>query len=224
MKLENTNRESQRVAELAADYERKGYTVTLPWRPKDVPPFLRELGYTPDLIATTKDETLIVEVKSRETSATLSSLSTIAEKINAKPGWQFVLVFTNPRSATTEPQRATPNKLVALLEKSQTMGFESQTHIEAAFIFAWVALEAALLTSLLTASSGRTSSTPWTLIRNAAMNGLLAREDAQSLERLYRTRNALLHAVDEVQPTRADVESLRRIAQDLLLQINRDEV
>jgi hypothetical protein len=223
MKPDNTSRESQRVAELVTDYERKGYTVTLPRRPQDAPAFLRELGYTPDLIATTKDETLIVEVKSRETAATLSSLSTIAERINAKPGWQFVLVFTNPRIVPTEPQHATPDKVVALLEKSKAMGFESQPHVEAAFLFAWVALEAALLTSPVKASTGRTSSTPWTLIRNAAMNGLLAREDARSLERLFRTRNALLHAGDEVPPTRADVESLRRIAQDILRQYERDE-
>jgi len=223
MKPENTNRESQRVAELAADYERKGYAVTLPMRPKDAPAFLRELGYTPDLIAKTKDETLIIEVKSRETSATLSSLSSIAERINAKPGWQFVLVFTNPRSATSEPLSATPEKVVELLEKSRAMGFESQSHLEAAFLFAWVALEAALLTSPQKPSTGRTSSTTWTLIRNAAMNGLLAREDAHALERLFRTRNALLHAGDENPPTRDDVECLRRIAQDLLRQRERDE-
>jgi hypothetical protein len=223
MKPDNTNRESQRVAELAAEYERKGYTVTLPRRPQDGPAFLRELGYTPDLIAKTKDETLIIEVKSRQTSATLSSLSVIAERINAKPGWQFVLVFTNPRTAGSEPQSATPDKVLALLEKSRAMGFASQPHLEAAFLFAWVALEAALLASPKKATTGRSSSTPWTLIRDAAMNGLLAREDAHALERLFRIRNALLHAADEVPPTQADVENLRRIAQELLRQRERDE-
>lgn len=223
MKPDNTNRESQRVADLAAEYERKGYTVTLPRSPQDAPAFLRELGYTPDLIAKSKDETLIIEVKSRETSATLSSLSAIAERINAKPGWQFVLVLTNPRSTGSEPQSATPAKVLALLEKSRAMGYGTQPHLEAAFLFAWVALEAALLASPQKPSTGRTSSTPWTLIRNAAMNGLLAREDAHALERLFRTRNALLHAADETPPTQADVENLRRIAQELLRQRERDE-
>lgn len=223
MKPDNTNRESQRVAELAVEYERKGYTVTLPRNPKDTPAFLRELGYTPDLIAKTKDETLIIEVKSRETSAALSSLSAIAERINAKPGWQFVLVFTNPRTAGGESPSATPDKVLALLEKSRAMSFKSQPHAEAAFLFAWVALEAALLESPQKASTGRSSTTPWTLIRNAAMNGILAREDAQALERLFRTRNAILHAADEVSLTQADVENLHRIAQELLRQGERDE-
>lgn len=223
MSPENTNRESQRVAELAADYERKGYTVTLPRRQQDTPAFLRGLGYLPDLIAKNKDETLIIEVKSRETSATLSSLSDIAERINAKPGWQFVLVITNPRSAGSESQRASPDKVVALLDKSRAMGFGSQSHLEAAFLFAWVALEAALLASPQKSSTGRTSSTPWTLIRNAAMDGLLSREDARALERLFRIRNALLHAADEIPPLQVDVENLRRIAQELLRQRERDE-
>lgn len=223
MKPENTDRESQRVAELVADYERKGYTVTVPRRQHDAPAFLRELGYTPDLIAKTKDETLIIEVKSRETSATLGALSAIAEQINAKPGWQFVLVFTNPRSIGNEPKSTTPGKVEELLEKSRALGFGSQTHLEAAFLFAWVALEAALLASPQRASTGRNPTTPWTLIRNAAMNGLLAREDTHALERLFKTRNALLHAADEVPPTRADVEILRRIAQDIVQQRERDE-
>jgi hypothetical protein len=208
---------------LAADYERKGYTVTVPRRPQDAPAFLRELGYTPDLIAKTDRETLVVEVTSRETSATLSSLSAIAERINAKPGWQFVLVFTNPRTSGMEPQSATPDKAVALLEKSRAMGFDSQAHIEAAFLFAWVALEAALLAVHRRPSPGRTSSTPWTLIRNAAMNGVLAREDAHALGRLFRTRNALLHAADGTPPTRADVESLWLVARDLLRQREQNE-
>lgn len=197
--------------------------MTLPRRPQDTPAFLRELRYTPDLIAKNGDETLVIEVKSRETSATLASLSAIAEHINAKPGWQFVLVFTNPRTASTEPQRTTPDKAIALLEKSRAMGYESQPHLEAAFLFAWMALEAALLTSPPKSAAGRTASTPWTLIRDAAMNGLLAREDAHALDRLFRTRNSLLHAGDEGPPSRADVESLRRITQDLLRQRERDE-
>jgi Holliday junction resolvase-like predicted endonuclease len=223
MKSANTSRESQRVGELAAEYERKGYSVTLPRQQKDTPEFLHELGYTPDLIARSGDETLVIEVKSRETSATLASLSNIAERVNAKPGWQFVLVFTNPRNPPLEAPRVTPDKVTVLLEKSRAMGYESQSHQDAAFLFAWVALEAALLTLPPTTTTGRNVSTPWTLIRNAAMNGLVAREDAHTLERLFKIRNSLLHAGDDASPTRSDIDSLRRIAEEVLHQRERDE-
>jgi uncharacterized protein YegP (UPF0339 family) len=96
MKPENTPREARRVAELAVDYERKGYVVTIPRGPSDTPAFLRDLNYTPDLIARSNDETLVVEVKSRETTAALAELTNIAERINERKGWQFVLAFTNP--------------------------------------------------------------------------------------------------------------------------------
>ena len=156
-------------------------------------------------------------------SATLATLSNVAERVNAKPGWHFVLVFTNPRSAPTESQRSTPDKVAVLLEKSRSMGYESPTHVEAAFLFAWAALEAALRMLPPQAASGRAASTSWTLIRNAAIEGLLAREDARDLELLFKTRNSLLHAGDEVAPSRADVDRLRRIVEEVLRQRERDE-
>ena len=216
MKSENTNRESQKVAELAAEYERKGYLVTRPQRPQDTPEFLRKLGYTPDLIAKSKDETLIIEVKSRETSATLASLSQIAESVNARPGWQFVLVFTNPRSTPSSPQRPSPDKVTTLLEKSRALRYESHPHNEAAFLFAWAAIETALRTLPSLANTERAASTPSTLIRNAVIDGVLAREDAYTLDRLFKIRNSLLHAGDDSAPTRNDVEILLRLAGEVL--------
>jgi hypothetical protein len=221
---ENTNRESQRVAELATEYARKGYSVTLPQSADDTPQFLRELGYMPDLIARSKNETLVIEVKSRETSATLASLSNVADRVNAKPGWQFVLVFTNPRGTFVESQRSTPEKVARLLEKSRVMGYESQAHVEAAFLFAWSALEAALRSLPTHEITGRVASAPSTLIRNAAIDGLLARGDVRALQLLFKIRNSLLHAGDEVPPARSDVDRLLRITEEVLRQHRRGEV
>src|SRR5262245_6723949 len=101
MNSQNTDRESQRVKELATEYRNKGYTVTTPGALSDAPEFLRVAGYVPDLIARSKSGNLVIEVKSRQTASDLRFLSQVAEHVNAQPGWEFVLVFTNPRESSS---------------------------------------------------------------------------------------------------------------------------
>jgi len=218
MSSENTNRESQRIRALATEYRRKGYKVTAPRESSDAPEFLRPLNYVPDLIATSAGENLVIEVRSRQTAKELSWLSAVAERVNAQSGWQFVLVFTNPKKSELTPSFPTAEKTEELLRKSRSMGSLTPAHVEAAFLFAWSALEATVRLLPTEKGEGRPVSTPWTLIRDAAMEGLIARDDALVLERLFKLRNSLLHAGDEPMPVEDDVESLRRITEELLHQ------
>jgi len=224
MNPESTSRESQRVAELANEYKSRGYDVLMPRTLKDNPAFLRDSQYIPDLIARSKDENLVIEVKSRHTSGSLDKISGIAELVNSQPGWTFVLVFTNARS--TKPLLGQPNeaKAIELLEKSITLGSSDQAHVEAAFLFAWAALEASLHLLPDSTRHTRTLTSAWTLVRDAAMSGSISRSDANDLGRLYKMRNSLLHAGDASSPTFAEVKQLRNFVQELLQQASREEV
>ena len=81
MNAESSTRESQRATELATEYRSKGFEVVMPRSPAETPEFLREFSYTPDLIAKSEKENLIVEVKSRQSSRDLGRLSEIAELV-----------------------------------------------------------------------------------------------------------------------------------------------
>lgn len=225
MKTENTNRESQRVTELANEYKAKGFDVTIPRSSKDNPFFLRESPYIPDLIATSAKENLVIEVKSRKTAGTLGTLSEIAERVNSQPSWKFVLVLTNPRNINTrEPiEGPSPAKAMALLEKSRALGLSDQTHTEAAFLFAWAALEAALHSMAVSTTASQTPRSVWTLVRDAAMQGNIARSDSNELNHLFKMRNSLLHAGDEIPPSASDVNRLREVVRDLLQQTAQQE-
>ena len=216
MKTENTARESQRVSELAADYRKKGYSVIEPRHASQIPEFMRDLGYLPDLLATSPKESLVVEVKSRETASDLTRLSRIAERVNAEPGWQFVLVFTNPREQTSEATTPRRDKVQELLLKSRTLGLATPAHVEASFLFAWVAFESSLRLLPAGKRGARAISTPWTLVRDAATDGLLARRDARDIERMLKMRNAILHGGDLASPTSADVASLQDLTTEIL--------
>lgn len=216
MKTETPIRESHKVVELATDYQRRGYEVVLPHSREKSPDFLMNSGYIPDIIALSEKENLIIEVKSRQTSQDLSRLSEIAELVNAQPGWQFVLVFTNPRESSPVRTRPSAQKARELLQKSRALRGQDQAHIEAAFLFAWVALEASLHLLPEGRKSMKTPTNPWTRIRNAAMEGYIGRDDAEELDRLFKLRNSLLHAGNEASPSFKEVEDLRKIAEEII--------
>jgi uncharacterized protein YutE (UPF0331/DUF86 family) len=212
-------RERQRVLELIQEYRSKGFSVLEPGRPDDLPEFLRNRNYLPDLIARSKDENLVVEVKSSESMAALDALSDVSELVNAQKDWHFVLVLTNPRQEKTPANPATSRaKVLQLIERARHVeSLEDPALLEAWFIYAWVAAEACL--ELLSSRSETKAKRPVgarTYIRDLAMLGELDREDAQRLERLYKTRTAFLHSAGDAKVTPGDVEWLQGFTQSLL--------
>lgn len=116
MKSEQANRELQRIRELADEYAKKGYTVVHPRTEKDLPPFLRNAKYIPDLIVTSDKEKLVIEVKTSETVRRDKEISRVSDLVNRQPGWQFLFVLTNPKrdpSAIPAPNSARWHDLLA---------------------------------------------------------------------------------------------------------------
>jgi hypothetical protein len=219
-------RERTRVLELIQEYRAKGYVVTEPRNPEDLPEFLRGYNYVPDLIARSDNENLIVEVKSSENVATLNALTEISELVNAQKDWQFVLVFTNPRQEKAPTSPATsPARVAQLLNKARHVAsLEDPALLEAWFIYAWVAAEASL--EFLAARDKKNARRPTgalTYIRNLAMQGELDRKDAQRLEQLYKVRSAFLHSGSDARVTAGDVEWLQGFAESLLIATENDE-
>jgi len=216
---ESSVRESQRVRDLARQYRRDGYHVVIPSGLSDVPKFLAKTGYVPDLIATSEHDNLIVEVKTQETASTLDSLSSVSDLVNAQRGWQFVLVVTNPRSPQPPEGETSIGKAQSFLDKARALGTQDETHTQASFLFAWVALEAALRRLFEASLTEKKPRSGWTLIRDAAIAGQLDRRDAQELDRLYKVRSSLLHAGDALGPRPQDVVLLQRVVEECMRQI-----
>lgn len=130
-----------KVAALAVEYERNGYTVQR--QPRAPLPF--DLGsYRPDLLAEKGDEHLVIEVKSSQAPISLSYFRDLVETIRQQPGWRFLLVIDSPTqdaaSLLREPlswQGITDR--LAHAEHLQELG-ES----EAATLIFWTALEGLL--------------------------------------------------------------------------------
>jgi hypothetical protein len=212
-------RERQRVLELIQEYRSKGFTVLEPSDPDDLPEFLGNRNYMPDLIARSRDENLVIEVKSSETLAALERLSSISELVNAQKDWHFVLVLTNPRQEKNPASPATSRaKVLQLIERARHVeSLEDPALLEAWFIYAWVAAEACLeVLATRSEKETRRSVGARTYIRDLAMGGELDRKDAQRLEKLYKARSAFLHSAGDAKVTAEDVEWLQGFTESLL--------
>ena len=62
----NTQREIRKIKDLARDYEKKGFEVSISPKGDAIPRFIKELNFMPDLIAKSQEETYVIEVSSRD--------------------------------------------------------------------------------------------------------------------------------------------------------------
>lgn len=96
-KEHQTSREHQRVLQLAREYRRQGFEVTVQPNADDLPSTL--VGCPIDLVAKGDDRVIAIEVRSRDTLTLNGSedLRRMTDLIQQIPGWEFELVVTNPR-------------------------------------------------------------------------------------------------------------------------------
>src|SRR3712207_89162 len=88
MKREET--ELQVLDRIAREYRQIGMNVIVRPYGEDLPDFLRD--FEPDAIAYGPDENLVIEVKTAPSLHMSKKLVTLAERINARPGWRLELV------------------------------------------------------------------------------------------------------------------------------------
>jgi hypothetical protein len=221
MKSKQPNRESQRVRQLAAEYTKKGYTVVHPRAIGDLPFFLRNANYIPDLIVTSERENLVIEVKTSKSLKEDKAISRVSDLVNRQPGWQFLFVLT--RSKTDES--ISPAPITArwhdLLRKSRDSALAKPEFVEAAFVLGWAALEGLLREAtsgdkLLKQTASGLVKAPMSLVRDAAILGLIDRKDVPKLDAMFHMRNQVVHSITSTRPTLQDLSELHRLVDDII--------
>jgi uncharacterized protein YutE (UPF0331/DUF86 family) len=193
-------RELARIRELAREYESKGFKVSIAPRDQDLPAFLKPFQFSPDLIATSKQKSYVVEVTSRNTAEQLRRLEPIVEAIEEAPGWEFILVMTNPRTPRTAPpstRAVTLDELQQPLEKLHSLAAASTAaehkYDQAVLMAAWAVIEAALRMYLYTNNPEKQARSPRSLVRDAVMYGFLTSAEGEFLSSITELRNAIAH-------------------------------
>ena len=211
----------QKLQEIAAEYEARGYEVLVEPRPEQLPEFLA--GFRPDLVARGPNESVVVEVKVGTQTAASERFRELAETIQRQPGWRFSLVVIDPRSDEVAPptqQLLDRQAIVDRLGRANELLKTGAT--DAAFLLMWVAVEA-LLRHIATREGLPLERVPSSsLMKELFSLGILSRSELEVAQRAFSVRNALVHGFAT---TRLDETSreLAQFAQKLLLELDRSQ-
>ena len=219
-----TEREYRKTRQLGRYFERKGYSVCIEPRGSQLPEFLRESGYMPDLIAERADESVVIEVTSKDSVERLRELSDVSETIERQRGWEFVLVMTNAREPTgpdfpapladVDELRQAVGDLLDLYKLSKK---EKGRYSHAVLLSAWAIVEGVLRMYLYAGKGGRQQvRSPHSLVRDGVMLGFLEMEDGEFLDRMASARNRVAHGAVSERVSADDLERLVRRCRSIL--------
>src|SRR5438876_11043331 len=96
--METRQTENNKIRKVAKDYEKKGYKVIIEPSRGDIPSFIK--NYQPDIIATSDNDNVIIEVKTRTDFSTIEKLRDIADIVNKRENWRFELIVTTTKQET----------------------------------------------------------------------------------------------------------------------------
>jgi len=187
-----TSPERQRARAIAEEYRSRGYEVIEEPSPAQLPDFLS--GYRPDLLVRKGDEAIVVEVKSRSSLAKDAQIRNLAQLLQTTPHWNFELVVVGEGERISAPEGARPFERDDILrgieaaERLLESGFS-----EAALLLAWSTAEATV--RLLIEEEGIVLDhlNPPYILKQAVMNGVIARDEYNFLTNVIKYRNALVH-------------------------------
>ena len=181
--------EYQLARKTAEEYRSKGYAVSV-GAPLDFLP-----GYRADLVVRKDDQVKVIEVKTRASLAATARIDELARAIDARPGWSFELLLVSEPEKLEPPDEARSFEHEHILERiDEAEAILKTGHVEAAFVLAWSACEAALRLSIAeqeVSSEGITTAAH--TLGQAAYLGVISRAEYQELTDLQRHRNAIVH-------------------------------
>ena len=192
------SREKQRARALAEEYRRQGYEAIEEPSPEQLPDFLS--GYHPDLLIRKGGEAKIVEVKSRSSLAKAPQIRDLARLLHNKPNWSFELVFVGEESPFGDlEEEARPFKNEDILQGIETAEkLVASGFAEAALMSAWSTAEATVRLLIEAEGLSLDRFDPPYILKQAAINGVISREDYNFLTKVMRRRNALAHGFKTV--------------------------
>lgn len=173
----------------AEEYRSKGYEVL-----QEIPlEFLP--GFRADLLVRKGSETKIIEVKRRSSLAADPRVRELAQILDSKPGWSFELILVGEPEMLDSPEEAHSFDREGILRRLRDAERTLESGLpEPAFVLAWSALEAAIRE--LTAEQGISNAgiTTSTFVLDQAVSlGIVSREEYDSLTRMRKYRNAVVH-------------------------------
>lgn len=228
MNEKRAKREQDKIREVARDYQKRGYVVMIEPHLDVLPDFINDLDYRPDMIVKSEDgNNIIIEVKtSSNLKESAKKLAKLSDALKTQKNWEFELILTNPRR-NEEQKRSTVEfdfgEFRNVFERVERLLSNSEMY-DAALLLGWSAVEGIIRATLSREGADVRPRTPRTLIRDAAILGLIPREEIEFLEQVSDTRNKLAHGDFGAEISETNIHRLLTIGNSLLSQLKGDSI
>lgn len=201
--------EFRRLKRLKKQYEAKGYAVEVEPTSTPMPRALERLR--PDMIAQKGDEVLVFEVKSKATIRQSKHIEELAKQVNEIPGWQFVLVLTNPKEDSEETSFSSIH-----LRLNEAKELALKDYEEASSLLLWTVVEGVLRHLAQANSIALRKESPRLLVKKLFSDGLLSEREFSALEKLAQRRNLIAHGAERKSISQKTLSREFKIVESLL--------
>ncbi|HUG92306.1 MAG TPA: hypothetical protein VML55_15815 [Planctomycetaceae bacterium] len=210
-----SNRNQDRLEQVAEQYRADGYDVLIRPGPSELPEFLRRFEI--DLIARKDGESVAVAVRRRGEFGDEMQLAYLAGDVNARPGWRFdLLVVSDTPLGDAVPKEVSEldaDRIQRLADRAEQL--LDQGHLDAACLIGWSALEASLREAARRLLIPLEEQDPQSVLNSLYVEGVFTRDEYDALQAAFRVRNAVAHGLNSAGLTPATsrflVETARRI-------------
>ncbi len=207
--------EADLTRKIAEDYRAKGYAVIVQPRSWDLPELLAD--FRPDIVARKGGDTVIVEVKSRQSLRREPHLEPLVRAVQQVPGARFELVIAKPDIASPLPEQTRPwrdDEVASALDEATRL--LEGGHLVAALLLGWAAAEAALRIVAANENIRTERNDASYLLNRLVSEGALGKRQYQSLRQALEMRNAVAHGLEPIGLKRPQVRALLRTVGELL--------
>jgi uncharacterized protein YutE (UPF0331/DUF86 family) len=223
MNAQTKQLERERLLKVAQEYRQKGYEVILSPKLEELPDFLRDYRYLPDMIVRRAEDAAVIEVKSRRSiMSSAPNFKKLAEVINANPGWRLELLMTNPEDELADKIEDSL-QVQEIKSRLQIAKKLTNNHPESAILYIWSLAEATL--RLLAENEGlmlQKLESPLHLLKLLVTEGVISQTDYQLLMNNCQLRNAIAHGFKTTPLTLNSVLELIEVTEQLLNSLNAD--
>jgi uncharacterized protein YutE (UPF0331/DUF86 family) len=189
--MTTTQMAQEKIESLAAEFRTSGYKVVIRPSVDDLPSFLKQ--FRPDIIATSPEGNLVVEVKSYP-RFDAEEARELAEVVEQNPGWRFDVMLLGPPVAPDVPAQEEllgDEQVTRMLENAEILSKEG--HFEAAGLIAYSALETILRRRARIAAPQIERQSSARVLKELYSLGKIHPDTFEKLLPLMEFRNALTH-------------------------------
>lgn len=197
MKKEIKEMVQQEIDDSITRLIKEGYDVKQMPSANQLPPQLKNL--TPDLLATSENENVIIEFLYGKNEEKLAKIESLFSSISNLEHWELRIVNIPKKQSSAKRKSLTADSIARRITVAQKLMYEEKDMV--GYLILWTAVEALLQRNLdschspFEPSSKTKSGRPYlnTLMKEAYSIGLINKKDMDELQRLSRLRTSLVH-------------------------------